>query len=194
MTEATGAPAAQGAAGTQAQGVTSPAQGAQPQSAQGASGEGGEDAVETLRQKLADLEKDNRAYRQREAQREAAEKEKAQAEQTESERLAERIADLERQLTDRVRREQEQSLRLASITAAQKLGYRNPDLAYRLIDSAAVQYGEDGLPRNVEQMLTALAKSDPYLLTQTDFGGGPRGGSAAQGTDMNALIRKAAGR
>ena len=183
---------AQGATG-QAQGATPPAQGAAT-GAQGAGSETEAVTVESLTAKLAALEKDNRSYRQREAAREAEAKAKATAEQSESERLSGRIADLERQLTDRTRREQEQSLRLASITSAQRIGYRNPDLAYRLLDPAQVEYAEDGSPRNVETLLSALAKSDPYLLAQTDFGGGPRGSSAAQGNDMNVLIRRAAGR
>lgn len=194
MPEMTGAAAEQGEATATTQGVTPPAQGAAPQEAQGADGDAGEVSVESLMQKVADLERDNRGYRLREKQRDEAETAKAQAEQSESERLAGRVADLERQLTDRVRREQEQSLRLASITAAQKLGYRNPDIAYRLLDTAAVEYADDGSPRNVERLLEALAKSDPYLLTRTDFGGGVRGDSAAAGPDMNSLIRRAAGR
>lgn len=190
MTEQTGEAEVQGTEAEKVQGTPQ-----EPEAgAQGAAAEDGEETVETLRAKIALLEKDNLSYRERERKREREEAKKVAAESSETERLASRVADLERQLTERVQREQEQSLRLASITSAQKLGYRNPDLAYRLLDTAAVEFGDDGAPVNVDAMLSALAKSDPYLLTHTDFGGGQRGASAAKGQDMNALIRSAAGR
>jgi hypothetical protein len=190
MTEQTGESPVQGTEDEKAQGADPVA----PVDAQGAKpGDEGQ-SVEALQRKVAELEKDNRSYRQAAKQREAAEKAKSEADMSEAERLAARVADLEHQLTVRVQREQEQSLRLASITAAQRLGYRNPDLAHRLLDPAAVEFGEDGTPQNIDKMLSALAKSDPYLLVATDFGGGQRGASAAQGTDMNTLIRRAAGR
>jgi hypothetical protein len=144
--------------------------------------------------KIADLERDNLAYRERERKREQAEKRQAQTEASESGRLAERVADLERQLAERTVREQEQSLRLASMTAAQRLGYRNPEIAYRLLDTKAIVFDEDGAPTNVDALLEGIGKSDPYLLTHTDFGGGQRGASAAAVPDMNAMLRRAAGR
>jgi predicted RNase H-like nuclease (RuvC/YqgF family) len=190
MAEQTGEVTAQGVEAAQAQGADP----AVPADAQGATPPDEGLSVEALQRKVTELEKDNRSYRQAAKQREAAEKAKTEAEMSESERLASRVEELERQLTDREQRAREQSLRLASMTSAQRLGYRNPDIAYRLLDTSAIEFGEDGTPTNVEQMLTALAKSDPYLLVATDFGGGQRGASAAQGTDMNTLIRRAAGR
>lgn len=189
MDAETAAPEAQGAAGAEAQGATdttkADAQGAAP--AEPAT-------VEILQRKITDLEKDNRSYRQAAKQRDDADKATSLASMDEAERLRAENAELREANAGLVRTSQEQSLRLASAAAAQRLGFRNPDLAHRLIDAAAVEYGEDGAPRNIEPMLVALAKSDPYLLTQTDFGGGQRGVSVAQASDMNALIRKSVGR
>lgn len=193
MPEETGAAQPQGGEGAQAQGATSPAQGAAPQPAHGASGTG-DVTVESLTAKLALLEKDNLSYRERERKREEAEKAKTEAEMSEAEKLQARVTELESELAERAKREQEQSLRLASMTAAQKLGFKNPEVAYRWLLSEPVQFDGAGNPTNVESLLTAFAKSDPSLLSHTDFGGGPRGTSAAQTNDMNALIRRAAGR
>lgn len=191
MAEPTGAAEAQGASAAPLQGSTEPVQGTASQG-QGPAEQRGEAAVD-WEAKVTQLEKDNRAYR---AQLKAIESErtaKQASEQTEVERLTARLQDLEQQLATQTRERQEQSLRLATVTQATRLGYRNPDLAYRLLDANAVDYGPDGTPRNLEKLLTDLAKSEPYLLAQTDFGGGPRG-TAAKGDDMNALLRSAAQR
>lgn len=194
----TGTAPAQGAAAGQPQGDPTPAQGA-ARTAQGANGTAdGVETVDSLRARLAELERDNRTYR---AQIKTAQ-EKAAADQqagmTENERMAARLADLERQLTEQQRERQETTMRLTAVTAATRMGFRNPDLAYRLLSPAAIEYDESGTPRNVERLLADLGKAEPYLLTGTlpvDYGGGQRGqvpGSA--GNDMNRLIRRAAGR
>lgn len=193
MAEQTGTAEAQGAEVAPAQGAAAPAQGAATD-AQGASGEESAQSVEALTAKIAALEKDNRSYRQREKAWQEQQKAQEQAGQSEAERLSSRVVELERELTDLRAQRQEQSLRLASVASAQKLGYRNPDLAYRLLDLSAVDYADDGTPRNIDKLLTELAKSDPYLLVQTDFGGGQRGSSASPSSSMNTLIRNAAGR
>jgi len=176
---------AQGATPGQSQGDAPPAQGATPPT-QGAGDDSGGATVEALTARISTLERENRTYRQQ--IRSARE----QQDTGEVERLTGRVADLERELVDQRVQRQEQSLRLAALTEAQRLGFRNPDLAYRLMDHSAVEYAEDGAPRNVGRLLGELAKTDSYLLGTTDFGGGAR--SSAQGADMNALIRRAAGR
>jgi hypothetical protein len=196
MVEETGGTAAQGVAEAQAQGADSEAQGATPD-AQGATAEqagGSAVIVETLTRKIAELERDNRGYRQREKAQTDAARAKEDAERSEVEKLSAKVAELESALAEKTRREQEQSLRMASVTAASKLGFRNPDLAYRLIDPGAIEWADDGTPKGIEKMLSDVAKSDPYLVTATDFGGGSRGTSPASAgsDDMNALLRGAA--
>jgi hypothetical protein len=184
--QTTGEPV-QGTADPQPQGGTAP-------DAQGAAGTPvTEPDVEAMRAKIAELERDNRGYRQAAKAREEAEKAKAQAELSEAERLRAENQSLMERATTAERRAQEQSLRLTSAGIASRLGFRNPDLATSLI-AARVEYDDAGEPTNVEKLLTDLSKSDPYLLTATDFGGGQRGASAATGPDMNAIIRRAAGR
>lgn len=180
---------AQGAIADQAQGATGDAQGAT----------GATEAttvIEALTAKVSALEKDNRSYRQREAQREAAEKARAAAEMSEAERLTAENAELRAALATTTQREKEQSLRLNAATAAQRLGYRSLDRAldHLLANIGKVEFDEEGQPKNVERMLTDLAKSDPALVVTPDFGGGQRGAPVPQGNDMNTLIRAAARR
>lgn len=87
------------------------------------------------------------------------------------------------------------TVRSAVLEAATKAGFRNPEIAYRLIDMDALDVTDDGKVRGIEGVLRTLLEKDPYLGTPKggDFGGGPRGGAGA-GVDMNAFIRRAAGK
>lgn len=144
--------------------------------------------VSALQRELAEARKEAAKYRN---EKNAAETAKLSTD----ERLTKQVADLERKLADAEVRDQERTVRLASIEAASRLGFRNPDLAYRLLDRAAVQFGDDGSPKNVESLLTQVAKTDPYLVgTKADVGLGPRGTAAAGAPDMNTYIRRQAGR
>lgn len=82
--------------------------------------------------------------------------------------------------------------------AAAKVDFIDPDDAYRLIDADDIEYDDSGRPKNAEKLLTALAKSKPHLVRAGGKGGsgdgGLRGGEPNTGTDMNAAIRRAAGR
>lgn len=196
MPEPTDDAAAQGDATPPTQGVTPPAQGAAATGAQGAppaTAGDGVVTVESLQAKVAELERDNRAYRQRTKADADAAKAKAEGDMPELERLRTQHDELKASNAELTSRLQEQSLRVASSDAAGKLGFRNPGLAHRLLDAKAVTYDDAGVPTNVEDLLKALAKSDPYLLSATDFGGGNRGASASPpANDMNAIIRGAA--
>jgi hypothetical protein len=176
--ETSGAASPQGGDAAQ----TAQAQGAQAEDAQGAQAQqdGGVVVVEALTRKVAELERDNRQYRQQIKAQTEAQRANAEAGMSEVERLKARNLELESALADRTKREQEQSLRFSALAAASRLGFRNPDIAYRLLDPASIEWDESsGSPKNVEKMLEGLAKTDPYLLTQADFGGGPRGASPA---------------
>jgi hypothetical protein len=100
------------------------------------------------------------------------------------------LASLRQQLTD----ERVQSRVMA---AAQRLGFADPGDAYQLLDRADLVI-EDGQPRNVDKLLKELLTKKPYLASSTaratgSAEGGVRGGIRTT-TDMNALIRQAAGR
>jgi hypothetical protein len=118
------------------------------------------------------------------------------AQLSETERLQRRVTELEAEREQVLARERGRSIRYAAIDAASKLGFRDPDLAIRLIDPASVETKDDGTPKNVERLLADVLARSPYLGRSgvaPDFGGGQRGATAS-GTDMNSLIRRAAGR
>jgi hypothetical protein len=118
------------------------------------------------------------------------------AQLSEAERLQRRVTELEAEREQVLAREKDRAIRYAALEAAAKLGFRDPDLAIRLIDPSAVETKDDGTPKNVERLLADVLARSPYLGrtgVASDFGGGQRGASAS-GTDMNSLIRRAAGR
>ena len=136
-----------------------------------------------------------------EARREAAKyrtdlRKVTDAQLSESERLQRRVTELETEREAISVRDHERAIRLAALEAAAKLGFRDPDLAVRLVDPSAVEVSDDGSPKNVERLLADVLTRSPYLArpgASADFGGGVRG-SGPSGTDMNRLIRRAAGR
>jgi len=155
----------------------------------GADGEGGTgpDAV-ALTRELAAVRREAAGYRTKLKAYEDADK-------SESDKANERIAELERERDALAAARREDTLRLAASAAARKLGFRNPDLAYRFVASGSVEYDDAGQPKNVERLLEDIAKVDPYLVQGTgDWGGGPRGTAASGADDMNAIIRQRAGR
>lgn len=191
MTENTGAGEPQGGnSQAQPQGGTPPAQGASGQAtqAQGAGqAAGGGDRGDSLEAKLERVMAENARFREERRQAAAA----AEAEKP----LADQLEQMKAELASERSQRQEQSLRAAAVTSATKLGYRNPDMAFRLLDIDAVEYAKDGSPANVEKLLTKVAENDPYLLASADFGGGNKGEPpAGSGNEMNDLIRSAAGR
>jgi hypothetical protein len=136
-----------------------------------------------------------------EARREAAKyrtdlRKVTDAQLSESERLQRRVTELEQERAESAARDRERAIGLAALEAAGRLGFRDPDLAVRLVDPSAVEVSDDGSPKNVERLLADVLARSPYLArpgTAADFGGGVRG-SGPSGTDMNRLIRRAAGR
>lgn len=141
-----------------------------------------------LRSEAASLRKRLKAFEESEAKRSDSEKSEAQ-------RAADRLAALEAELN--TERSARRSLLVQSTAAAtaRKLGFKNPDLAQRLISANDVEFGDDGTPTNVERLLADAAKEFPDLVGgTTDFGGGPRGQAAGGQKDMNNFIRRAAGR
>ena len=123
-----------------------------------------------------------------EARREAAKhrtdlRKVTDAQLSESERLQRRVAELEAERAEIATRDRERAIRLAALEAAARLGFRDPDLAVRLVDPSAVETSADGTPRNVERLLAEVLARSPYLGrtgVAPDFGGGG-GGDAGGG-------------
>jgi hypothetical protein len=117
-----------------------------------------------------------------------------EATKSEAQKLAEQLNKLaserDRALADLAARD----VREAVMGAAEKQGARRPMAVYRLIQDD-LELGEDGAPTNVAKLIDGLKKSDPDLFrTNGTADGAARGVAPSAGADMNALIRRAAGR
>lgn len=199
MAETTGATEAQAAEVTQPQagaGSPSPVEGAHKAQAVGATAESGTENSDhaALARENAELRREQAANRKRLQALEAAQTAAEEASLSEVQRAQKRVAELERQLSEFQVRERERTVQLAAIEAASRLNFRNPDLAYRLLDQSEIEYAEDGRPKNIDRLLRMLLEKEPYLAktAQADYGGGTRGTTPSGPPSMNELIRAAA--
>jgi hypothetical protein len=189
MTEPASTPPAGGSQEPQAGAPAAPAPAATPQQPPA----GGEPPVPVdlaiIQRELAATRREAAGYRVKLKQFEDRDK-------SDSEKAAERVAELEKQLAEAHTARQGDRLQMATFAAARKLGYRNPEIAHRLLSPSEVEFTDDGAPKNVEQLLATLAKSEPYLVSagQGDAGLGPRGAPTTPDQDMNTIIRRATGR
>lgn len=86
------------------------------------------------------------------------------ASKSETERLASKATEAEQKLAAAEQRAADLALQITVERAAGRLGFHDPDDAYRLIDRRAVELDDDGEPKNVDALLTALAKAKPHLV------------------------------
>lgn len=115
---------------------------------------------------------------------------------SEAQKNAERIQELEQQLTAEQSARRTALAEVATTTAARKANFRNPDLAFRLI-AGDVEFDDKGQPKNIDRLLSDLAKTYPDLVSGNGGGSGlgPQGAPVATGNQsMNDIIRRAAGR
>jgi hypothetical protein len=195
----TSASGAQAASGSQPQVGASQAQAADAQSSQadGADNASGTEDVAALRRELEEARR--LAARDRTERRKLEEAIKAteDAKLPEQERLQRRLADLERQASSHEQERRDWQVREAVTRSASKLGYADPVDAFALLDRSALEFADDGTPKNTDRLLADLLRAKPYLAGGTrpmgSFDGGVRG-QPAKGQDMNAVLRAAAGR
>lgn len=83
---------------------------------------------------------------------------------SETERLASRAQEATEKLSAAEQRAADLALQMSVERAARKLNFIDEDDAYRLIDRKAVEMDDDGDPKNVEKLLTDLAKAKPHLV------------------------------
>jgi hypothetical protein len=195
----TSASGAQAAPGSQPQVGASQAQAADAQSSQadGADNASGTEDVAALRRELEEARR--LAARDRTERRKLEEAIKAteDAKLPEQERLQRRLADLERQASSHEQERRDWQVREAVTRSASKLGYADPVDAFALLDRSALEFADDGTPKNTDRLLADLLRAKPYLAggarPMGSFDGGVRG-QPAKGQDMNAVLRAAAGR
>jgi hypothetical protein len=163
-----------------------------------ARGAGGDDldglreALRKERDRARGLEKEVKPLRTFKAERE-------QAERTEAEKVAARIAELEGRVSTAQARERTYALRdaIEEAVSVEKLALAAPvGRVLRLIDADAVEYAEDGTPKNATALLKGLVKSDPYLFAarRAALGDGGAGREGGVGHNINDQIRRMSGR
>lgn len=103
-------------------------------------------------------------YRRKLRELEAKVKADEEAKMSEQERLQKRLAELEQQASQYQRAVQARTLEYEVKLQAARLGIVDPEAAYRLIDLAAIEYDEDGRPKNAEKALKALISARPWLV------------------------------
>lgn len=113
-----------------------------------------------------------------------AEKARQEADLSEVEKLKRQIAERDALLEQQVAAARAGRLAGASLAAAARLGFADPEDAQRFLDDARVEWDDaTGAPKNVQQLLEAVLKAKPYLkasFTATpDLGQGNRGGGTA---------------
>lgn len=116
------------------------------------------------------------------------------ANKSELERAQERANELEAEKRALETRVQEQASRTAVEREAAKAGARRPDQIYKLADLGALEFEEDGTPKNAADVVAAVRADSPEL-----FGGAPpvdQGPRTPAGGEpsMNDRLRQAAGR
>lgn len=165
-------PAAPGSQSETPSEPTTTSTGAMPTSQSATPAKPAEDETEKLRARIAELEK-HAANKEDEAKRHAK-KLKTYEEAEEAKRLAD-MSDIEKvnkRATDAEQRHQEaqatikqyqQQLAVAHVKlAAQAKGIIDPEMAALAIQQR-LEYGEDGMPTNVDKALDELIKNKPYL-------------------------------
>lgn len=153
--------------------------------------------VARLERELAEARREAAGYRTRASAAEKAAEAAATAGMSEAEKQAAEARKLTEQNAALQRQLQDQIIRGTALEAATRLGYRNPDVAYRLLDRAQLEFNDEGAPKNVEKLLRELLAAEPYLAKANgaDFGGGNRGATPGSNgkPGMNELLKAALG-
>lgn len=178
---ATGAPVVPGAQPPVGNPASAPAAGAGGQAGQGqdpSTTSGQEPDAKGFREELKATKARNKAL---EAELDAL----RTANLTAAEKQAKQLADRERTILERETALQERSTRLALQEQARRLGFRNPEVAARLLDREQLTFNEDGTPENADTLLKALLKSEPYLASSFSAAGIDQGARDGGGTGLS---------
>ena len=155
---------------------------------------GGADDLTALRRALDEERKQRRAFERSLKEITTARQQEADAKKTDVERLTAELAALraerDKAAADLVARD----VRDAVVDAATRAGARRPIAVYKLI-ADELETGDDGKPSNVGKLIESLKKAEPDLFRSAGSAdGAARGLGTPANADMNALLRRAAGR
>lgn len=83
---------------------------------------------------------------------------------SETEKLTRRLADLEAAKAQAETRARETLIESAIVSAAARLNFNDPSDAYQLVNKAAIEFDENGKPKNADELVKVLAESRKYLI------------------------------
>lgn len=124
-----------------------------------------------LIKRLRQTEKDGKAAKKELDAAQKRLKEIDDAGKSDLDKATTRAADLEKERDAALERATTLVLRLTVERAAGKMGFHDPDDAFRLLDRKAITMDDDGEPTNVDDLLKDLAKKKPHLVKESDDGG-----------------------
>jgi len=132
---------------------------------QGAAGAQGQEPERFDADYVKKLRAEAASYRTKLKELEAKLQEHEMAKLSETEKLQKKLAELERQQAHYERERQERTLKYETMLTASKLGIVDTEAAYKLLDLAAIEFDEDGTPKNIEKALRDLIAKRPYLAS-----------------------------
>lgn len=128
--------------------------------------------LHALRTKAGRLERELEALRK-------ADEDRKNADLSEVDRLKKELAARDAAIEAAAAQAKAGRLAGASLAAAARLGFADPEDAQRFLDADAIEWDDSGAPKNVQALLEAVLKAKPYLkasFTQPpDLGQGARG-------------------
>ena len=132
--------------------------------------------LHALRTKAGRLERELEALRK-------ADEDRKNADLSEVEKLKKELAEKNAAIEAASAQAKAGRLAGASLAAAARLGFADPEDAQRFLDADAIEWDDSGAPKNVQALLEAVLKAKPYLkasFTQPpDLGQGNRGAGTA---------------
>ena len=112
---------------------------------------------------IEQLRKENAAARKRLDAFEQAQKEADLAKLSETEKLTAQHSELQAKHAELERRYQERVISAEVQLQAANLGIRHPEKVFRLIDTAELEFDDDGAPKNAKALVEKLLKEMPEL-------------------------------
>lgn len=155
-------------------------------------GESGKAALEKEREARRDADKRAKTFEKELKQFQDAARKADEATLSEQEKLQRRVAELETERDVHATAQREQAIRMATVTAAARLGFADPEDAYALLDREAIELDDAGTPKNVSRLLTDLLKAKPYLgAAHARPMGSADGGARSDGPPLDDQIKAA---
>lgn len=120
-------------------------------------------SAEDYERMIAELRKENASHRTKLKKFEDDESQRAQAQLSEQEKLQQKLAKLQADHDNALRTSQERIINYEVRLQAAQAGIIDPDAASKLLDWSAIEYDDNGQPKNVKELLANLLKAKPYL-------------------------------